>query len=522
MKEIEVTCKLGKELTADEIQTAAVKALGVSPKMKSQLKYRIIRRSIDARNDILYRYRVEVCKPDEELNEYVLEDYQDVSAAEPVIIIGAGPAGMFAALKLLMRGFKPVILERGKDVHARKFDMAKLSTEGVVNPDSNYCFGEGGAGTFSDGKLYTRSSKRGDIREVLHQLVLFGADTSILIDAHPHIGSDKLPIVVENIRKCIIEHGGEYHFDSRVTDIEKLEDGSFKVTVSSPGEASGEASGEAVTYASRKVILATGHSARDIYEMFHGKGWELQAKGFALGVRVEHPQSLINKIQYHGKYQPYMPTAEYSFVTQVLDRGVFSFCMCPGGILVPAATAEGELVLNGMSNSQRNSKWANSGVVVQIEPEDFPEYAQYGPLALLRFQQDIERKMFEYTGSLKAPAQRMMDFCRRIPSANLPKSSYHPGVENAPLHELLPEHVSLRLKYAFPEIGNKKMHGYYTNDALVLGVESRTSSPVRIPRDPETLEHVQIAGLYPCGEGAGYAGGIVSSALDGINCAAKI
>lgn len=526
MKEIEVTCKLGKELTADEIQTAAVKALGVSPKMKSQLKYRIIRRSIDARNDILYRYRVEVGKPDEELNEYILEDYQDVSAAEPVIIIGAGPAGMFAALKLLMRGFKPVILERGKDVHARKFDMAKLSTEGVVNPDSNYCFGEGGAGTFSDGKLYTRSSKRGDIREVLYQLVRFGADPSILIDAHPHIGSDKLPIVVENIRKCIIEHGGEYHFDSRVTDIEKLEDGSFKVTVSSPGEASTEASSEtsseAVTYASRKVILATGHSARDIYEMFHGKGWELQAKGFALGVRVEHPQSLINKIQYHGKYQPYMPTAEYSFVTQVLDRGVFSFCMCPGGILVPAATASGELVLNGMSNSQRNSKWANSGVVVQIEPEDFPEYAQYGPLALLRFQQDIERKMFEYTGSLKAPAQRMMDFCRRIPSANLPKSSYHPGVENAPLHELLPEHVSLRLKYAFPEIGNKKMHGYYTNDALVLGVESRTSSPVRIPRDPETLEHVQIAGLYPCGEGAGYAGGIVSSALDGINCAAKI
>ena len=520
MKEIEVTCKLGKDLTADEIQTAAVKALGVSPKMKSQLKYRIIRRSIDARNDILYRYRVEVAKPDEEMVEYTLEEYQNVAEAEPVIIIGAGPAGMFAALKLLMRGFKPIILERGKDVHARKFDMAKLSTEGVVNPDSNYCFGEGGAGTFSDGKLYTRSSKRGDIREVLHQLVRFGADPSILIDAHPHIGSDKLPIVVENIRKCIIEHGGEYHFDSRVTDIEKLEDGSFKVTTTST-ETDVIARSEA-TWQSRKVILATGHSARDIYEMFHSKGWELQAKGFALGVRVEHPQSLINKIQYHGKYQPYMPTAEYSFVTQVLDRGVFSFCMCPGGILVPAATAEGELVLNGMSNSQRNSKWANSGVVVQIEPEDFPEYAQYGPLALLRFQQDIEKKMFEYTGSLKAPAQRMMDFCRRIPSANLPKSSYHPGVENAPLHELLPEHVSLRLKYAFPEIGNKKMHGYYTNEALVLGVESRTSSPVRIPRDPETLEHVQISGLYPCGEGAGYAGGIVSSALDGINCAAKI
>ena len=517
MKEIEITCKLGKELSADEIQTAAVKALGVSPKIKGQIKYRILRRSIDARNDILYRYRVEVAKPEEVFEEYVLEDYKDVSSAESVIIIGAGPAGMFAALKLLMRGFKPVILERGKDVHARKFDMAKLSREGIVNPDSNYCFGEGGAGTFSDGKLYTRSSKRGDIREVLHQLVRFGADPSILIDAHPHIGSDKLPIVVENIRNCIVEHGGEYHFNSRVTDIVKLPDGSFNVVVTDPEQNEGT-----VTYTSKKVILATGHSARDIYEMFHQKGWEIQAKGFALGVRVEHPQSLINKIQYHGKYQPFMPTAEYSFVTQVLDRGVFSFCMCPCGILVPAATASGELVLNGMSNSQRNSKWANSGVVVQIEPEDFPEYAQYGPLALLRFQQDVERKMFEYTGSLKAPAQRMMDFCRRIPSANLPKSSYYPGVENAPLHELLPEHVSLRLKYAFPEIGNKKMHGYYTNDALVLGVESRTSSPVRIPRNPETLEHTQISGLYPCGEGAGYAGGIVSSALDGINCASKI
>ena len=312
MKEIEITTKLGNELTVDEIQTAAVKALGVSPKIKSQLKYRIVRRSIDARNDILYRYKVEVGKPEEVMEEYVLDEYQDVSNAEPIVIIGAGPAGMFAALKLLMTGCKPVILERGKDVHARKFDMAKLSREGIVNPDSNYCFGEGGAGTFSDGKLYTRSSKRGDIREVLHQLVRFGADPSILIDAHPHIGSDRLPIVVENIRNCIVEHGGEYHFDSRVTDIVKKADGTFDVFVNSDvpvSEATDVIASEArqsQIYTTRKVILATGHSARDIYEMFDRKGWEIQAKGFALGVRVEHPQSLINKIQYHGKYQPYM------------------------------------------------------------------------------------------------------------------------------------------------------------------------------------------------------------------------
>ena len=507
MKQIELTCKLGKELSESEIQAAAVKALGVSPKIKVQ--YRILRRSIDARTDVLYRYQLEVYRPGESPLEYELPEYKDVASAPEVLIIGAGPAGMFAALRLLMEGFKPVILERGKDVHQRKFDMARLSKEGVVNPDSNYCFGEGGAGTFSDGKLYTRSSKRGDIRVVLHQLVRFGADPSILIDAHPHIGSDKLPVVVENIRKCIIEHGGEYHFDTRVVDIERA-GSSYKVTAS-----------DGTIYSADNLILATGHSARDIYELFNRKGWEIQAKGFALGVRVEHPQSLINNIRYHGKYQPFMPTAEYSFVTQIEGRGVFSFCMCPGGILVPSATAPGELVLNGMSNSARNSKWANSGVVVSIEPEDMPEYARFGPLALLQFQKDVEKAMFDFSGSLKAPAQRMMDFCRRVPSSGLPATSYHPGAVSAPLHELLPEHVSLRLKYAFPMIGNKQMHGYYTNDALLLGVESRTSSPVRIPRDPETLEHAQLPGLFPCGEGAGYAGGIVSSAIDGINCALR-
>ena len=508
MKQIEVTCKLGKELSQEQIQAAAVKALGVSPKVK--VRYRIVRRSIDARTDVLYRYQIEVYRPDEIPQEYELPEYRNVASARPVVIIGAGPAGMFAALRLLAEGLKPVILERGKDVHKRKFDMARLSKEGVVDPDSNYCFGEGGAGTFSDGKLYTRSSKRGDIREVLHQLVRFGADHSILIDAHPHIGSDRLPVIVEKIRECITEYGGEYHFEAKVIDIVKTPGGSFDVITASGDK-----------YSADKVILATGHSARDIYELFERKGWELQAKGFALGVRVEHPQSLINNIRYHGKYQPFMPTAEYSFVTQIEGRGVFSFCMCPGGILVPAATAPGELVLNGMSNSARNSKWANSGVVVSVEPEDVPEYAHYGALSLLHFQKDVEKAMFDFTGSLKAPAQRMMDFCRRVPSAGLPATSYHPGAVSAPLHELLPENVSLRLKYAFPQIGNKQMRGYYTNDALLLGVESRTSSPVRIPRDSETMEHTQIPGLYPCGEGAGYAGGIVSSALDGINCAIR-
>lgn len=508
MKEIEISKKIGRELLDEDVLPLAAKALGCKPQMVGE--WRVVRRSVDARKEPLYRYRVAVVRKGEDFDEYVTEPYLDVASAEPVLIVGAGPAGMFAALKLLTRGYKPVILERGKDVHARKFDIARLSREGLVDTDSNYCFGEGGAGTFSDGKLFTRSSKRGDIREVLHQLVQFGADPDILVSAHPHIGSDKLPQIVENIRKCIVGHGGEYHFGCRVEDIVRKADGSYELKA------------PCGSFSARKVILACGHSARDIYRLFVSRGWAVEAKGFALGVRVEHPQWLINKIQYHGKWQPFMPTAEYAFVTQIEGRGVFSFCMCPGGILVPSSTEPGELVLNGMSNSARNSKWANAGVVVSVEPEDLPHYQKYGPLSSMEFQRDVERSMFDFSSSFKAPAQRMMDFCRRVPSANLPASSYHPGTVPAPLHELLPENISLRLKYAFPYVGNKLMHGYYTNEALLLGVESRTSSPVRLPRDPQTLEHVDLPGLYPCGEGAGYSGGIVSSALDGIRCAEQV
>lgn len=541
MIEFEVSCRMGREPRLDDIRMAAAEALHLRPNavinvidptksyqptmVNADAHCHIVHRSIDARGDVTMRYRVEAYKKDEPYEEYKLPEYQDVHNAEPVIVVGSGPAGMFAALKLLTLGLKPVVLERGKDVSGRKPDIAKLSRTGVVNPDSNYCYGEGGAGTFSDGKLFTRSSKRGDNREVLYQFVNFGADPSIIVDAHPHIGTDKLPRLVSNIRECIIEHGGEYHFQNRVSDIERAEDGVIAVTAVDEKN-----DNKTLTYKAKAVILATGHSARDVYEMLQGKGCELQAKGFAMGVRVEHPQALINQIRYRGQWEPGFPAAEYSFVEQVDDRGVFSFCMCPGGILVPSSTEDGYTVLNGMSNSARNSKWANAGVVVSIEPDDVPEeYKKDGVFSLLNFQHDVEKKMFDYAAEhaeadengvvnkLCAPAQRMVDFCEEQLSEDLPETSYRPGVVSAPLYELLPECVSSRLQKAFPLINNK-MRGYYTEDALLLGVESRTSSPVRIVRGDD-FQCPQVPGLFPCGEGAGYSGGIVSSAIDGINCA---
>ena len=500
MKEFEIVCPLTREPRLREIEAKA-----------GGLQWVLKKRSIDARKEPVWRYRYEAYSPEDNYQPYRLPEDRDVHGADPVLIVGAGPAGMFAALKLITLGLRPVILERGKDVHARKADMAAINLRGEVNPDSNYCYGEGGAGAFSDGKLYTRSSKRGDIREVLHNLVRFGASSSILVDAHPHIGSDKLPGVVENIRRFIVEQGGEYHFNSRVTAVERLPDGGFVART---------ASGE--SYSGVRLVLATGHSARDVYEMLQGMGGALEAKGFALGVRVEHQQEKINWNQYHGQWKPGMPAAEYSFVEQIDGRGAFSFCMCPGGILVPSSTEAGTVVLNGMSNSARSGKFANAGVVVQIEPEDVPGD---GPFRLMDFQHSVERSMFDWSfaagasNPMTAPAQRMEDFCNGRMSKTLPETTYRPGAVSAPLHELLPPMVAGRLRKLFPRV---KMRSYYTNAALLLGVESRTSSPVRIPRDPETLQYVSLPGLFPCGEGAGYAGGIVSSALDGINVASAV
>lgn len=439
-------------------------------------------------------------------------EYQNVEGKEEVIIIGCGPAGMFAALKLIELGKKPIILERGKDVKSRRRDIAAINKDHIVNPDSNYCFGEGGAGTYSDGKLYTRSSKRGSIESILGTLVAHGAKEDILYEAHPHIGTNKLPRVVQAIRESIINAGGEIHFDTRVTDF-VLDGKNLKGVKTFKGD----------KIETKNVILATGHSARDIYELLHEKEILIESKPFAIGVRVEHSQDLIDSIQYHCEARgPYLPAASYSLVKQIDDRGVFSFCMCPGGFIVPSATSPGEVVVNGMSPSKRDSKYSNSGIVVGIEAEDVAAYAKYGPLAGLQFQKEIEQMAFKAGGETQtAPAQRLVDFCTGKLSKNMPETSYQPGVVSAPLDKLLPAGISSRLQGAFKSFGHK-MKGYYTNDAQIIGIESRTSSPVRVPRDKETLEHPQIKGLYPCGEGAGYAGGIVSAAMDGERVATRI
>lgn len=529
MREIEVSFSPRENQERDAMLAKCAKACGLHK--ESIQHFDVVRRSLDARRgEILYRYKLEVYIKGERVPKpFKTPDYIHSEKGKPVVIVGSGPAGLFAALTLLQRGYKPIVLERGKDVHKRKIDTAQLTLNGTVNSDSNYCFGEGGAGTFSDGKLYTRSTKKGDIREVLYQFVKFGADPSIMIDAHPHIGSDKLPVIIENMRNCILEYGGEVHFKTRVKDLKQVAagEGSMWSVLCDAYEEDGK---KEVEYVAQNVILATGHSAKDIYALFYKKGWMLESKGFALGVRAEHPQYIINDIQYHKKWQPYLPSAEYSLVTQVDGRGVFSFCMCPGGILLPSATARGEVLLNGMSNSLRNSKFANAGIVTSIEPEDIEglkgrngeDYSEFGPLKLLKFQESIEKRIVEMNGGTQQTfGQRMTDFVRGKVSQDLPKTTYKPGIISGDLREILPDFVADRLRNAFTEF-DKKMRGYYTSEALLAAVESRTSSPVRIVRDPQTLECAGLKGLYPCGEGAGYSGGIVSSAIDGINVARTI
>lgn len=468
----------------------------------------IRKRSIDARaRTVVYRVRVVFFIDEDPAPLSFKSDLKQVDDARSVVIIGAGPAGLFAAYRCLELGLKPIVLERGKPVRERRRDLAKINREGFVNTESNYCFGEGGAGTYSDGKLYTRSDKRGDVNKVLSIFVEHGADQNILIDARPHIGTNKLPHIIEDMRQRIQEMGGEVHFDSKVDDIYTQFD-----------EVTAVSTADGKRFDTKHVILATGHSARDIYELFRKKKWHLEAKPFALGVRIEHPQSIIDQAQYHcSTRHENLPPAYYSLVEQVNGRGVFSFCMCPGGIIAPCATDPNEIVVNGWSPSKRNNPTANSGTVIQISLEDVPNTA-HDPFALLDFQRQVEQKAFEFGGgNLVAPAQRMVDFVENRISTDLPLNSYKPGTKSVNLNEVLPDFVHQALRGALPIFG-KKMKGYYTNEAILVGVESRTSAPIRIPRDPNTLQHTEIKGLYPCAEGAGYAGGIVSAAIDGINC----
>lgn len=474
----------------------------------------LLKKSIDARGNpikINLKARLFIGEPiaNRELTPLT---YQDVSKGKRVLIIGCGPGGMFAALRCIELGLKPIIIERGKDVQARRRDLKAINRDHIVDSDSNYCFGEGGAGTYSDGKLYTRSKKRGSVKRVLDILVKHGAVEDILVDAHPHIGTNKLPKVVAAMRETILEYGGEILFETRMADL-IISNHTVKGIIDQNGN---EIIGKA-------LILATGHSARDVYELLYHKGIAIENKPFAMGVRIEHPQSLIDQIQYNGYPRgEVLPAASYKLVEQVDGRGVYSFCMCPGGFIVPAATAVGELVVNGMSPSKRDNQFANSGIVVSVEEEDLKPYKKHGPLAGMHYQKELEETVWKAGGATQtAPAQRMTDFTKGQLSNSLNDCSYVPGLKASPMHQVLPAVISKRLQKAFMAFG-QKMRGYYTEEANIVGIESRTSSPVRIPRDKEKLNHPEIKNLFPCGEGAGYAGGIVSAGIDGERCAEAV
>lgn len=512
-RDIELRVAPGSSADAETLARLAESALGVPAGTVTGVT--VLRRSIDARRRGAPRFVLRVrAFVDEE--PYAEASYElcarDVNRAEPVIIVGSGPAGLFAALELIERGLKPIVIERGRDVRGRRHDVAHLCREGVVDPESNYCFGEGGAGTFSDGKLYTRSTKRGDVRRVLGLLVQHGAPRDILIDAHPHVGTNRLPAVVQALRATILDCGGEVHFAARMDDL-AMEGGSITGAILADG----------TRLVARALLLATGHSARDVIALLRRRGLRIERKPFALGVRVEHPQALINAIQYHVPARPEgLPAAAYSLVEQVGERGVFSFCMCPGGIVCPAATSPGEIVVNGWSPSSRSSRWASAGIVAEVLPSDLRVHGDEGELAGVALQLEIEHRAFCAGGGRTiAPAQRLVDFCAGRSSADLPPCSYRPAVAAADLAAVLPEPVAAALREALRRFGTR-LAGYATNDAVVIAAESRTSSPVRVPRDAATLMHPQASGLFPCGEGAGYAGGIASAALDGIRSAAAI
>jgi len=509
-KKVQLNLSPQKAHDPDLVRKIAVTAAGIPS--ESVRGIRIIKRSVDARKaDIKVNLTVEVIYENDS-EEYLVEPFNpvNVTGSPEIIIIGAGPAGLFAALRLIELGLRPVILEKGKDVSSRKRDIADISKKHLVDPDSNYCFGEGGAGAFSDGKLYTRSKKRGDNRRVLELLYLHGANENILYEAHPHIGTDKLPKIITAIRNSILEADGIIMLQKRVTGL--ILDGRKIVGVIANGNES---------FHSHSVILATGHSARDIYELCRNSGIRLEFKSFAMGVRAEHPQELIDRIQYHGKPRgEYLPAASYNLVKQVYGYGVYSFCMCPGGFIVPSATSQEEVVVNGMSPSRRNSPYANSGIVTEIRPSDLSKYARFDELAGLEFQRELEKMAWIQGGRTQtAPAQRLTDFISGRESTSLPSVSYFPGVTSSPLHSWFPDDLASRLREGLRQFG-KTMRGFVTHEAVVVGVESRTSSPIRIPRYSTTYEHIEIARLYPCGEGSGYSGGIVSSAVDGI-CVAE-